>query len=299
MKYVIGVDGGGTKTEATAYDLDGKTLWTSVKGFGNLLNDKEKALDNIVSSIKEIIDELNEELVGVYLGIAGSEVGNNSKIIQDQIKKKLTVDCIVMNDAEIALKAMLKGKDGILTIAGTGSVAFGINKNIGARCGGWGNLLGDEGSGYKIAIDAIKRMILEEETSIPQSELTQKIMNKLKIKAVDEITSFVYTSTKDEIASLGEIVARLGEEGDEIAREILITEGIELAKTVVNVYKKLKFDTCSIALVGSVIRKAKVVRTAFEDYLRENIVVEDIVDEDISPTIGAYYINKLKEENEV
>ena len=142
-------------------------------------------------------------------------------------------------------------------------------------------------------------MILEDETCIPQSELTKKIMNKLKIKAVDEITSFVYASTKDEIASLGEIVARLGEEGDEIAREILITEGIELAKTVVNVYKKLKFDTCSIALVGSVIRKAKVVRTAFEDYLRENIVVEDIVDEDISPTIGAYYINKLEEKNEV
>lgn len=300
MKYVIGVDGGGTKTEASAYDSNGKIALTSIKGFANLLNNKEIALDNIVSSIKEIIDRFGSaELIGLYLGIAGSEVGDNAKIISDKIKSELKIDSVVMNDAEIALKAMLKGKDGILTIAGTGSVAFGINNNVTCRCGGWGNLLGDEGSGYRISIDAIKRMIFEDEHSIPQSELTKRIMDKLEIKSVDEIIKFVYSSTKDDIASLTPIVARLGEDGDEIASEILISEGIELAKTVENVYKKLKFKSCSIALVGGVIRKAKVVRKAFEDYLRENIVIEDIVDEEISPTIGAYYINKIREEKRV
>jgi N-acetylglucosamine kinase-like BadF-type ATPase len=300
MKYVIGVDGGGTKTEASAYDLDGKIMLTSIKGFRNLLNNKEIALDNILSAIKEIIDEFGvSELSCIYLGIAGSEVGENKKIISDKIKNELKVDSVVMNDAEIALKAMLKGKDGILTIAGTGSIAFGINKNVTLRCGGWGSLLGDEGSGYRISIDAIKRMIFEEEHSIAQSELTKKIMDRLEIKSVDEITKFVYSSTKDDIASLAPIVARLGEAGDEIASEILINEGVELAKTVENVYKNLKFKSCSIALVGGVIRKAKVVRKAFEDYLKENIVIEDIIDEEISPTMGAYYINKIKEEKGV
>jgi N-acetylglucosamine kinase-like BadF-type ATPase len=300
MKYVIGVDGGGTKTEASAYNSNGKIMLTSIKGFANLLNNQEIALDNIVSSIKEIIDRFGtSELSGVYLGIAGSEVGENTKIISEKIKSELKIDAVVMNDAEIALKAMLKGKDGILTIAGTGSIAFGINQNVTSRCGGWGNLLGDEGSGYRISIDAIKRMIFEEEHSIPKSELTKKIMDKLEIKSVDQVTNFVYSSTKDDIASLTTIVARLGETGDEIASEILISEGVELAKTVENVYKKLKFESCSVALVGSVIRKAKVVRRAFEDYLRENIVIEDIVDEEISPTMGAYYINKIKEEKGV
>jgi len=297
MKYVIGVDGGGTKTEATAYDVDGKVIKTTIRGFANLLNNKEKALDNIVTSIKEITVQCSvDELKGIYMGIAGAEVGDNSKLIEETIKSKLNVDCIVMNDAEIALKAMLKGKDGILTIAGTGSVAFGLNKGITARCGGWGNLLGDEGSGYKIAIDAIKRMIFEKEYGLPQSELTKKILKRLEIKSVDEITSFVYSSTKDEIASLAEVVARLGEEGEEAARGILIKEGIELAKTVIRVYKKLKFEGCSIALAGSIIRKSKIVRKAFEEYLKENIVVESIVDEEISPTMGAYYINKINEE---
>jgi len=297
MKYIIGVDGGGTKTEAVAYDFQGNIIVTSVKGFANLLNNREKALNNIVDSIREIIDVLKEdELVDLYLGIAGSEVGYNAKIIKDTIKNELKTDCVLMNDAEIALKAMFMGNDGILTIAGTGSIAFGVKNNSSVRCGGWGNLLGDEGSGYKIAIDAIKRMIFEEENSLPKSELTTRIMKRLGAKSIGEVVTFVYSSTKDEIASLAEIVSILGEEGNNIAEEILVNEGVDLAKTVINVYRKLKFESCSIALVGGVIRKAKILRKSFEKYLRENIVIEDIVDDEISPTIGAYYINKAKRE---
>lgn len=300
MKYIIGVDGGGTKTEAVAYDFQGNIIITSVKGFANLLNNREKALNNIVDSIREIIDVLKEdELVDLYLGIAGSEVGDNAKIIKDTIKNELKTDCVLMNDAEIALKAMLRGNDGILTIAGTGSIAFGVKNNSSVRCGGWGNLLGDEGSGYKIAIDAIKRMIFEEENSLPKSELTTRIMKRLGAKSIGEVVTFVYSSTKDEIASLAEIVSILGEEGNKIAEEILVNEGVDLAKTVINVYRKLKFESCSIALVGGVIRKAKILRKSFEKYLRENIVIEDIVDDEISPTIGAYYINKAKRESNV
>ncbi|GEA29554.1 MULTISPECIES: N-acetylglucosamine kinase [Clostridium] len=300
MKYIIGVDGGGTKTEAVAYDFQGNIIVTSVKGFANLLNNREKALNNIVDSIREIIDVLKEdELVDLYLGIAGSEVGDNAKIIKDIIKNELKTDCVLMNDAEIALKAMLRGNDGILTIAGTGSIAFGVKNNSSVRCGGWGNLLGDEGSGYKIAIDAIKRMIFEEENSLLKSELTTRIMKRLGAKSIGEVVNFVYSSTKDEIASLAEIVSILGEEGNKIAEEILVNEGADLAKTVINVYRKLKFESCSIALVGGVIRKAKILRKSFEKYLRENIVIEDIVDDEISPTMGAYYINKAKRESNV
>ena len=300
MKYIIGVDGGGTKTEAVAYDFQGNIIVTSVKGFANLLNNREKALNNIVDSIREIMDVLKEEeLVDLYLGIAGSEVGDNAKIIKDTIKNELKTDCVLMNDAEIALKAMLRGNDGILTIAGTGSIAFGVKNNSSVRCGGWGNLLGDEGSGYKISIDAIKRMIFEEENSLPKSELTTRIMKRLGAKSIGEVVTFVYSSTKDEIASLAEVVSILGEEGNKIAEEILVNEGVDLAKTVMNVYRKLKFESCSIALVGGVIRKAKILRKSFEKYLRENIVIEDIVDDEISPTMGAYYINKAKRERNV
>lgn len=141
-----------------------------------------------------------------------------------------------------------------------------------------------------MAICAIQRMIKEEEESLPQSKLTKSILEKLQIECVNDITEFVYSSTKDDIASIAPIVARLGEDDDYISKNILCEQGIELAKTVEKLYKKLGFESCSVALVGGVIRKAKVVRSAFENYLRENMCIDEIVDDDISPTKGAYYI---------
>ncbi len=78
VNYVIGVDGGGTKTEIVAFDLNGEVIDRVLRGFGNLLNGKEEGLDNILSGLKELIDKLGlEGLKGVYLGLAGSESGDN------------------------------------------------------------------------------------------------------------------------------------------------------------------------------------------------------------------------------
>ena len=290
MNYIIGVDGGGTKTEAVAYDLDGNILKTSLKGFANLLNDKEEALKNIHDSIKEITDQYGtEDLKGLYLGIAGSESGDNAKFIKE-VADKFYKDSLVMNDGELALKAMLEGEDGILTIAGTGSISFGINGDKSVRCGGWGHLLGDEGSAYKISIEAIKRMIFENDNNLEKSELTKKAMEYLKIENIDEVIPFVYSSTKDEVAKLAPVVSILAEDGDEISISIMEKEGLELAKTTENTYKKLGFEKCSIGLVGGVIRKSKVVRAVFEKYLNENINVVSYIDTSVSAAKGAYYI---------
>ena len=290
MNYIIGVDGGGTKTEAVAYDLDGNVLKTSLKGFANLLNDKEEALKNIHDSIKEITDQYGtEDLKGLYLGIAGSESGDNAKFIKE-VADKFYKDSLVMNDGELALKAMLEGEDGILTIAGTGSISFGVNGDKSVRCGGWGHLLGDEGSAYKISIEAIKRMIFENDNNLEKSELTKKAMEYLKIENIDEVIPFVYSSTKDEVAKLAPVVSILAEDGDEISISIMEKEGLELAKTTENTYKKLGFEKCSIGLVGGVIRKSKVVRAVFEKYLNENINVVSYIDTSVSAAKGAYYI---------
>ena len=203
------------KQEAVAYDLDGNVLDKSLTGFANLINGKEEALNNIVDAIKRLINEYGlKDLKGLYLGIAGAETGNNVSIIKEEINKKIGITPVVVNDGELALRAMLKGEDGILTIAGTGSIAFGIKENKSARCGGWGHILGDEGSGYKLSIEAIKNMIYEYDNSLEKSKLTIKLMEKLNIKEVDEIIDFVYSSSKDKIAVVAPIVSMLAEEGD-------------------------------------------------------------------------------------
>ena len=297
MIYVIGVDGGGTKTEAVAYSLEGEELARSLTGFGNLVNGKEEALNNIITSIDKLIEELGkEELKGIYLGLAGSEVGDNAKIVYNEVQKKYCIDSVVMNDGDLALKALLEGEDGILVIAGTGSNAFGVKGDKQARCGGWGHLLGDEGSAYKISIEAFKRMINEDDFGLERSQLSQDILDKLNIKTVDEIVGFIYSATKDEIAAMAGLVSIHAEKGDEYAKNILVKEGIEIAKAAERVFNKLEFDKCKIGLVGGVIRKSKYFIEAFEKYLRERINVVDFVDADVSAAKGAYYLYK-KENN--
>lgn len=293
MEYIIGVDGGGTKTEAVAYNLDGEVLKTSLTGFGNLVSGKEEGLKNITDAIGEIIEEFGKDgLKGLYLGIAGSEVSDNAEIIYKEIKTKFGMDSIVMNDGDLALKALLGGEDGILVIAGTGSTAFGVSGNKQARCGGWGHLLGDEGSAYRISIAAFKRMIEENDFGFERSKLSQDILDKLDLNDVDEIIGFIYSSTKDEIAKMASLVSIHAENGDEKAKEILVYEGIELAKACERVFKKLQFDSCKVGLVGGVIRKSKIFRETFEGYLNENINVEAFVSDDVSAAKGAFYIYK-------
>ena len=293
MMYVIGVDGGGTKTETVAYDLEGNKLTSILTGFGNLVNGKDEALRNILDGIKQIFEKHGKDNVkGIYLGLAGSEVGFNADIVYESVKKEFSVESIVMNDSELALKALLRGEDGILTIAGTGSIAFGLNNGVQWKSGGWGHLLGDEGSAYKIAIEGLKHMIYENDNNMELGALSRELLTALEVEKVDDIIGFVYSSTKDEIAKLAQIVSKLAEKGDEKSLSIMVSEGELLGETTRQVFSKLGFESCSVGLVGGVVRKSKIFRDAYESYLREKVNIVSFIDDDVSPAKGAFYIYK-------
>ena len=169
--YVIGVDGGGTKTETVAYDLKGNKLMSVLTGFGNLVNGKEEAVKNILDGLSSIFKKYSKENVqGIYLGLAGSEVSDNGSIVFEAIKKEFEIS----------------------------SVAFGIDGDKQWKAGGWGHLLGDEGSAYKISIEGIKNMISENDNNLELGALSIKILEALNIEKVDDVIGFVYSSTKDE-----------------------------------------------------------------------------------------------------
>ncbi|EQB89654.1 hypothetical protein M918_19625 [Clostridium sp. BL8] len=143
MSYIIGIDGGGTKTEAIAYTLEGQQLCRALTGFSNVLMDKNEAIKNIITAIDEcnlkIANSLeNNNCLAIYLGIAGGESEEVNSFVTRALSDKYGVKVKVVNDAVIAIAALLKGEDGILTISGTGSISYGVSQGKIKTAGGWG-----------------------------------------------------------------------------------------------------------------------------------------------------------------
>lgn len=291
-KYILGVDGGGTKTEAIAYDLGGRELARGYAGLGNILIDKDVALKNIDISILECTKTLKiENCVYMCLGLAGCEAGDNKLVIKQHLKRKIHCPIKVINDGELALSALLKGNDGIMTIAGTGSITIGKYKGLSVRVGGWGHLIGDQGSGYFIAMEAIRSVFLENDLGVPDSILTEEIFKGANCNNREELLQFVYNSNKGEIASLVPIILRMWEKGDDICTKILKDAGVDLAQNTIRAIKLLGIKgEISVGIKGSIITKIQIVKKQFINELSKNAIKIVLCDEDISSAKGAYYL---------
>lgn len=291
MKYILGVDGGGTKTEAIAYDLAGNILSTGISNFGNLLVNTEKALENIKDAINKCTRDLSmNDCIHTYLGIAGVSVGNNKEKIKQYIIENFNCETTVVNDAELALSALLKGKDGFLTIAGTGSICIGKYKNKKVRAGGWGHILGDEGSGYYIALESLKRITLEKDMGYERSNFTQEILDELGILDEFNIMDFVYNSDKGKIAAIVPTIVKLSKNNDKTAIEILEKSGTSLGTMTLRAINRMNInETINIGITGSILTNIDLVKENFKNVLEEEIKKFRIYDEHVSSTKGAYY----------
>ncbi|MGW9018978.1 BadF/BadG/BcrA/BcrD ATPase family protein [Priestia megaterium] len=292
MNYIVGVDGGGTKTEAVAYDFNGHVLNQANRGYGNLLIDEEKATDNILHAIKQCMISLeNRKCAYIYIGLAGYDGFINKRQLKKVINNQFKIPYTIVNDATIAHAALLKGKDGILTISGTGSISIGTTNGIAKTVGGWGHILGDEGSGYWIALQAFINMTKEDDQQSPISKLSTEILKKLQYENISEIKKFIYSASKGEIASFVPIIVEQANDGDKLAENILIQAGQHLAKMTLDVYKKLNFNhSVKIAVKGSILTDIPLVQQSFMKEIKKSEPLITFVLEDISSTLGCYYL---------
>lgn len=297
MSYVIGIDSGGTKTEGISYNLAGEQLTKVVHGFGNLLVDYEQGLANIKMTIEELLRSNGADCELIVLGLAGID----SSGLKIQLTKELgsyNKPLIIINDGKLAHLAVLKGQDGVLLISGTGSVVIGRIDDQWERVGGWGHLLGDEGSAYDIAKTALQVCLTEFDHGLAISDLTVSIMSYLKVNDVMALVKVFYQLNKGQVAALASVVAELAET-DNQAQGILKAAGIKLAKQVLALNEKMTFleRPLKIGVNGSVIEKNQLVQKAFEAELARNQIDFTLIFESESSAKGAYYLYKKGRKN--
>ena len=277
---MIGVDAGATKTEAVSFSASGERLLHAKKGIGNMVVRYDDALKNISEAIKETVPPSagNDELF-ICIGAAGADTGENRSILRSHIGQTLPGARVrVMNDGNLALYASHGLGDGIVAIGGTGSVFIARRDAVIHRVGGWGHLLGDEGSGYDTVKKAFCRLIARYEAKLPYDALSEALLSQLNTDVYGAV-DFFYSAAKGDIAAFMPIVTQLADSGDEASFELLREAGESLADSVIRLYRYTAFhQQVSVRCIGSVFKHAKIVREAFIACLktREKQVVPDM-----------------------
>ncbi|MGX4671062.1 N-acetylglucosamine kinase [Cerasibacillus sp. JNUCC 74] len=269
--YYIGLDAGGTKTYAAVMDHDKNILFSVKNGQGNVAVDREEAQHNIMDAIKVCMNsEYGSKCEFIVLGVAGIEKGNSKLEFKQLVEEQFQIPTFVLNDAELALYSVLGDENGILAIAGTGSVFIGKNKSTIKIIGGWGHLLGDEGSSYDIGIQALKRLISEIEQGSIQKEFATSLAGEYQLWTPSAIKDFVYSSTKKEIAELSLFVHQLAKNKDIDAIRLLENAGYEIAQQVIRLIKLLRLEPpITIVLKGGLLEKNEFIQKYVEIKLKE------------------------------
>ena len=260
LPYIIGIDGGGTKTVGILADDSGQIIARSESGPSNyhVVGQAQTArvLKTVVDSLLKEANIPLELCQAFCIGMAGLGRPDDREII-GRICHQLGLreNLILTHDAKIALAGGALEDFGVIIIAGTGSIVYGINEaGKERRTGGWGHILGDEGSGYDIARRALQAIVRVHDGRGHATILTDKILEQLGFNQPEQLVRWVYAANKNEIAAFAPVVFESAWEQDFVAEEIIAyaAEELVLAASVVLEELDMEFAECNIVLSGGV-----------------------------------------------
>jgi len=259
--HVLGIDAGGTKTVCVLADESGRIVGQARGGGANLHAAGELAVEKVLHELmEETIDDRPIVPDAICLGIAGVDRADEAQIVRRMMRRigyKSRV--LVVNDALIALVAGAHDDPGIVIIAGTGSIVYGRNeRGEAARAGGWGHMIGDEGSGYWIGREALAAVMRGGDGRGPATALTADILQHFGVADVSRLPRIVYDreAPRMGVAALGPIVQRVASDGDAVAIRILERAADELVLGARSVTARLEMrgDAFTFHLAGGIFR---------------------------------------------
>jgi N-acetylglucosamine kinase-like BadF-type ATPase len=257
--HVLGIDAGGTKTVCVLADERGQIQSEARGGGANLHASGELEVEKVLHHVMATaIGDRGITPAAICLGIAGVDRDDEARTVREimrRIADKSRV--VVVNDALIALVAGAGEAPGIVIIAGTGSIVYGRNARYeAARAGGWGHIIGDEGSGYWIGREALAAVMRAVDGRGPATRLIEDVLAHFNISDTSRLPRIVYDREvpRMSVAALGPIVQRAHELGDAVATRILERAADELTLGAHSVAEKLEMrgDAFLFVLAGGV-----------------------------------------------
>lgn len=273
--YVLGVDGGGSRTRCLIAHLSGRLL---ASGTGGPSNPITVGVDAASNAIIEAVDEASK-CCGVWrfratcMGVAGTDRPSGREALRERLSNLSVGKLSMVSDAASALAGATGCRPGVVVVAGTGSIAYGVDENGEiARAGGWGWMLGDEGSGYNIGMRALTAALRAHDGRDPYTSLCEKVRTTLGLEDLGELIDRIYLHDMEcsDVASLAKLVGEAASDSDRKAIKILEDAGIELGLAASSIIRRLGFEgRFTVALSGGVFNLSEPLRSSFEETVRQ------------------------------
>jgi len=267
--WFLGVDGGGSKTRALIADSAGVILGSGHAGTSNY---QTVGFASAVAALGAAIDGARQSaglpagvrFHGACLGLAGVGRPADRALFEGWLDQQQFAERhLVVNDAELLLAAGTPEGWGIALIAGTGSICYGLARD-GAmiRAGGWGYLLGDEGSGYDLALRALRLVTQTADGRADAHALLRIVLQHWRLAEPAALIPYIYSpaTTRSEVAGLAAVVVEQAAAGDPDAERIMKEATADLARLVTVVAERLREPAPPIVFGGGLLGSSAALR---------------------------------------
>ena len=279
---MIGIDGGGTKTEYILFNERG-TIFRRIIGEGTNPNfyGRDNVCEELTSNIKVLL-AIKPNTKGIFIGGAGFLTSKNGEYVKESLKKAFPMLKIRCKGDMINIIASATDEEECLgSISGTGNITFAYKSGEITKYGGYGTLFDVAGCGYTIGKEAISAALKASEGIGKETLITKLVCEKVGGSILDHLQS-IYRENASYIASFAKIVFEAMEQGDELAREIIETNAKYVADMINIAYEKN--NKCkTVVLAGSLYKNEFFFETVKRGLCNELCVVTS----DLPPVLGA------------
>jgi N-acetylglucosamine kinase-like BadF-type ATPase len=290
---VLGIDGGATKTAAALLDLESERVFLAdagpsnadAVGPGTALANLEEAVTAVTAAAGAEADRIGAAVIAV--------AGTVSPELEGEVRQRFDFEHLyVINDVVAAWAVGTLCRPGIAVISGTGSHVFGVDAaGRSWRTGGWGHVLGDEGSGYWLGLHGLKAALNYRDASGPPTVLLDAALAEYELDGIEDLPTIFYGKplTKDEVARFAVQVERAAGGGDDVALRLFEQAGRDLAVQIRAVVDSLGLgsDPFVVALVGSVLHGSALLRRELERNVSDFAPSAEFVVPELPPLAGS------------